>query len=135
MGAAAQLLELPIDSTRTSSAYFSPNSIIAPDFCASSSGISSAPVAVLARTSRLTISSTWRISSAVIGAVWAKSKRVFSGSTSEPFCCTWAPSTSRSALCIRWVTEWLRAVAARAATSTLASTPCPTASRPVVTTP
>jgi hypothetical protein len=35
------------------------------------------------------------------------------GSTSEPFCCTWPPSTSRSALCMRWVAEWLRAVRAR----------------------
>ena len=35
-------------------------------------------------------------------------------STSEPFCCTCAPSTSRSALCIRWVALWLRTVLARA---------------------
>ena len=35
-------------------------------------------------------------------------------STSEPFCCTWPPSTSRRALCIRWVAEWLRMVRARA---------------------
>jgi hypothetical protein len=36
----------------------------------------------------LTISSTRRIWSSVIGALCAKSKRVLSGSTSEPFCCT-----------------------------------------------
>ena len=37
--------ELPMSSTRTSSPYFSPNSIIAPSFCASSIGITRAFVA------------------------------------------------------------------------------------------
>ena len=36
----------------------------------------------------LTISSTRRISSADSGLSWLKSKRVFSASTSEPFCST-----------------------------------------------
>ena len=41
--AAAQLgREVPMSSTRTSSPYFSPNSIIAPAFCASSYGITRA---------------------------------------------------------------------------------------------
>ena len=46
------------------------------------------------------------------------SKRSRSGETSEPFCATWSPSTSRSASCSRWVAEWLARVAARAAWST-----------------
>ncbi|MCY1562229.1 hypothetical protein D9M68_995890 [compost metagenome] len=50
--------------------------------------------------------------------------------TSEPFCCTWLPSTSRRALCIRWVALWLRTVAARSARFTLAVTVSPTASVP-----
>ena len=41
------------------------------------------------------------------GLSWEKSKRVFQGSTSEPFCWTWWPSTWRSAACIRCVAEWL----------------------------
>ena len=51
---------LPMSSTRTSSPYFSPNSIIAPAFCASSIGITRACVAALARTSALTSASTLR---------------------------------------------------------------------------
>ena len=107
--------ELPMSSTRTSSPYFSPNSIIAPVFCAASIGITRASVGALRRISLLTIVSTRRISSSVIGAPCAKSKRVLSESTSDPFCWTCAPSTSRNALCIRCVAEWLRIVRARAA--------------------
>jgi hypothetical protein len=132
--AAAQFRLLPMSSTRTSSPYFSPNSIIAPVFCASSSAITRAWVAALARISALTSASTGGSPRRVIGALWAKSKRVLSASTSEPFCCTWAPSTSRRALCIRWVAEWLRTVLARAATSTGRDV-SPTASLPVRTTP
>jgi hypothetical protein len=54
-------------------------------------------------------------------------------STSEPFCCTWLPSTSRRALCMRWVAEWLRTVAAREARSTFACTVLPTVSLPSFT--
>ena len=78
----------PISSTRTMSPYFSPNNIVAPDFCASSIGITRASVAWLARISALTIASTFAICAPVIGALWAKSKRVLAASTSEPFCCT-----------------------------------------------
>ena len=101
---------LPMSSTRTSSPYFSPNSIIAPIFCASSMRITRACVAALARISALTSASTCAICASVTGALCAKSKRVRSALTSEPFCCTWAPSTSRSALCIRCVALWLRTV-------------------------
>jgi hypothetical protein len=120
-----------MSSTRTSSPYFSPNSIMAPTLLRLVDGITRASVAALARISALTMRSTSRISSAVIGWVWAKSKRVLSGSTCEPFCCTWPPSTSRSALCIRWVAEWLRMVRARASVSTFAVTPLPTLQLPV----
>jgi hypothetical protein len=46
---------LPMSSTRTSSPYFSPNSIIAPSFCASSMGSTRACAAALARISALTM--------------------------------------------------------------------------------
>ncbi len=78
--------ELPMSRTRTSSPYFSPKSIIAPCFCASAIGMTRASVGAFAMISALTIVSTRRISSSVIGALCAKSKRVLSGSTSEPFC-------------------------------------------------
>jgi hypothetical protein len=54
----------PMSSTRTESPYFSPNSAIAPPLTASSKLITCARVPALARISRLTISSTRRISSA-----------------------------------------------------------------------
>ena len=102
-----------MSSTRTSSPYFSPNNITAPDFFASSIGMTCARVGVFCRISSFTARSTLRISSSLIGLSCAKSKRVLSASTSEPFCCTCGPSTSRSALCIRCVTEWLRMVRLR----------------------
>ena len=114
-----------MSSTRTCSPYFSPNSIIAPSFCASSIGSTRAFVAWFSRISALTSASTRRICSAVTGALWAKSKRVRSASTSEPFCCTCSPSTSRSALCIRWVALWLRTVLARRSVSTFAFSTSP----------
>ena len=97
--------ELPISSTRTSSPYFSPKSMTAPDFFACSIGMISARVGVLRTISAFTCASMRRISSSVSGLSCEKSKRVFSPSTSDPFCCTCGPSTSRSALCMRCVTE------------------------------
>ena len=44
-------LEEPISNTRTRSPYFSPNSIIAPVFCASSMAITVAELAVFAKIS------------------------------------------------------------------------------------
>ena len=67
--------------------------------------ITRADVAALASTSALTSASTLRICSSFIGSLCEKSKRVLPASTSEPFCCTCEPSTSRSALCIRCVAE------------------------------
>ncbi len=119
-----------MSSTRTSSPYFSPNSIIAPVFCASSIGITRAWVAALARISALTRSSTRAICASLIGALCAKSKRVRSAFTSEPFCCTCAPSTSRSALCIRCVTLWLRMVLMRCSASTRATNSSPSSTSP-----
>ena len=126
---------LPMLSTRTVSPYFSPNSIIAPVFCASSIDISCATVPALPRISALTIASIWRICASVTGALCAKSKRVRSGVTSEPFCCTCVPSTSRSALCIRWVALWLRTMRARRSPSTLAVNTSPTFTAPSTTRP
>ena len=105
-----------MSSTRTSSPYFSPNSIIAPSRCAASIAITSAWRGVgedLGIDDLLDA----RISSSLIGAVGEVEARLVE-STSEPFCCTWAASTSRSALCIRWVTDgcarWRRATCRRA---------------------
>ena len=102
-----------METTRTSSPYFSPNSARAPEARASSrpSGGSS-PRRSGARCG-------WRCPRprrappAVIGFGWAMSKRSRSGATSEPFCATWSPRTWRSASCSRWVAEWLARVAER----------------------
>ena len=127
--------EEPMSSTRTSSPYFSPNSIIAPDFFASSIGMTCARVGVFCRISAFTSARPGGSPASLIGLSCAKSKRVLSASTSEPFCCTCGPSTSRSALCIRCVAEWLRMVRLRRATSTRASTLSPTFSAPVFSVP
>ena len=105
----------PIDTTRTSSPYFSPNSAIAPEARASSSAISRVSTGVFSSSTALAMSSTALISSALIGLVCEKSKRRRSGETSEPFCATWVPSTWRSASCRRCVAEWLARVADAAA--------------------
>ena len=55
--------ELPMSSTRTSSPYFSPNSITAPDFLACSIGITCARVGAFCRISAFTRGSTSRICS------------------------------------------------------------------------
>ena len=128
-------LLLPMDSTRTVSPYFSPNSIIAPLCCASSSAITCAEATALIKISALTIASTRRIWASVTGALWAKSKRVRSALTNDPFCATWSPSTSRRALCIKWVALWLRTVLARCSASTLATKLAPTLSMPSTTRP
>ena len=78
----------PILSTLTSSAYFSPKSIMAPLFLASSRCIVLASVSVLFSISWLTNISTDLISSEVKALGCEKSKRVFDSSTSEPFCST-----------------------------------------------
>jgi hypothetical protein len=78
----------PIDTTRTSSPYFSPNSARAPDSFASSTPISRVSTGVFWSTMELAMSSTRAISSALIGLVCTKSKRSRSGATSEPRCAT-----------------------------------------------
>ena len=127
--------ELPISSTRTSSPYFSPKSIMAPVFWASSKDITFAEVAALVKISRLTISSTCLIWAAVMGALCVKSKRVLLASTKEPFCCTWSPKISRKALCRIWVALWLRMVSVLCSTSTSALMESPTLSSPSATSP
>ena len=69
---------------------------------ASSDAVSTAE---FCRIMALTRSSTARISSCVIGFWCEKSNLSRPGSTSEPFCATWDPSTWRSASCNRWVAE------------------------------
>ena len=78
----------PIATTRTSSPYFSPNSARAPEARASSIAISRVVTGEFCSTKSLAMSSTFSISSAVIGLGCEKSKRSRSGATSEPFCAT-----------------------------------------------
>ena len=71
------------------SPYFSPNSIIAPVFLAASMSITRACVGCVGED--LGVDALLRSrgsASSVTGALCAKSKRVLSASTSEPFCCT-----------------------------------------------
>ncbi len=89
----------PIETTRTSSPYFSPNSAIAPASIAACGVIRRVSTASLSRTRSLTSRSTTAMSSGVIPLLWLKSKRRRSGATSEPFCVTCAPSRRRSASC------------------------------------
>ena len=125
-----------ISTTRTSFPYFSPNSIIAPSFRASSIGVTNVRTGIASNTFSLTIRSTCSRSSGVSGCEWLKSKRSLSGRTAEPACFTWSPSTSRSAAWRRWVAVWFAIVGKRAAHSTTARTRVPTwstASPPVST--
>ena len=125
-----------MSSTRTSSPYFSPNSIIAPDFCASSIAITRACVARVGQDLGVDHAPRRaRSARRVSGALWAKSKRVRSALTSEPFCCTCAPSTSRSALCIRCVALWLRTVLRAALGVDARDDASPTATAPSTTRP
>src|SRR5216683_7942838 len=96
----------PIDSTRTSSPYFSPNSAMAPAAIASSGVISRVSTGLFSRIRSLTSSSILRSSSSEIGLVWLMSKRSRSGATSEPFWVTCSPRWRRSASCSRCVAEW-----------------------------
>lgn len=104
-------------------------------FCASSMLIMAALTATLAKMASLTRRSTSAISSAVTAWGWEMSKRVDSAVTKEPFCSTCPPNTSRRALCIRWVALWLRILALRISSSTLAVMLSPTFRRPEVCTP
>ena len=79
-----------MSSTRTSSPYFSPNSIIAPVFCASSMAITRACVGGVGQDlgvdERLDLRGSARRSSARCARSRSACAR---RSTSEPFCCTW----------------------------------------------
>ena len=81
-------------TTRTTSPYFSPKSIIAPSFRASSIGVRNVCTGRFSNTRSLTISSTRSRSSALIAWGWVKSKRSLSGRTAEPAWRTWSPRTS-----------------------------------------
>ena len=70
-------------------------------------------VSAFSRTSSLTRRSTPASSSSVSGWKCEKSKRRWSGATSEPVCFTCSPSTSRSARCSRCVAEWFARMRSR----------------------
>src|SRR6266853_2857928 len=71
----------PIDSTRTSSPYFSPNSAMAPAAIASSGVIRRVSTGLFSRMRSFTSSSILRSSSCEIALVWLMSKRSRSGAT------------------------------------------------------
>src|SRR5207244_1992765 len=96
----------PIFTTRTRSPYFSPKSAMAPAASASFRSISRWVTGVLACTCSLTSSSTCSISRSLTAPPWEKSKRRWSGATSEPACDTCVPRTFRSAACNRCVPVW-----------------------------
>src|SRR5215217_3832346 len=125
---------LPIETTRTSSPYFSPKSARAPDSIASSTPISFVTTGSFWRSTALAMSATRRTSSSPTGFGWLKSKRRRSGATSEPFWATWSPRTWRKASCRRWVAEWLARMLARRAWSTASSREWPTLRVPCSTT-
>ena len=102
-----------IDTTRTRSPYFSPNSAIAPAAIASCVFFTSVCTGVFRRICSLTMRSISSDCSRVTALKCTKSKRSRSGATSEPACLTCGPSTCRSAACSRCVAVWLRRVASR----------------------
>ena len=125
----------PIDSTRTSSSYFSPNNAIAPFFFADSMSITLVSITWLRRICALTRRSTSFNSAAVTASRCEKSKRRPSAFTSEPFWVTCSPSNWRSAACSKCVAEWFREIAARRSASTIVATSSPVASTPSSITP
>ncbi len=116
--------------TRTSSPYFSPKRAIAPSARARSKLVCRCPTAWFLRICWKTSSSTCRSSASLIALWCAKSKRIRSASTSEPFCVTCSPRTWRRAACSRWVAVWLSRIAARRAASTASSRWWPTCRLP-----
>src|SRR5262249_47343933 len=91
--ALAPLLPMPIDTTRTSSPYFSPNSAMAPVSSASSSAISRVSTAEFCSTKALAMLSTAATSAAVIGLGCEKSKRRRGGPAPRAFFCPVRPHT------------------------------------------
>src|ERR671924_196581 len=116
-----------ISTTRTSSPYFSPKSIIAPSLRASSICVTNARTGRFSKIRSLTIRSTSARSSGVSAWGCVKSKRSLSGRTAEPAWRTCSPSTSRSARCRRCVAVWLVIVGKRTSHGTTARTRSPAA--------
>ena len=124
-----------MDTTRTFSEYFSPNSAIAPVFLASSMFMIFVTTGRFAWISLFTSTSVFAISSAVMASKCVKSKRSLSGVTREPFCSTWFPSTVLSAFCSRCVALWFLQVSALSSGATSSVTLSPTLNMPFVTYP
>ena len=96
----------PINTTLTSSPYFSPNKAIAPCSIPSSGVISRVTTSVFEFTNLLTFSSIFFISSSVIGFIWLKSNLNLSGATNDPFCITCVPKVLLRDSCNKCVAEW-----------------------------
>ena len=86
-----------METIRTTSGYFSPKSIIAPDFRASARGIVAERIGSPARIFSFTSSSIAVNSSARTAAGLAKSNRSRSSSTFEPCCKACSPKCFRKA--------------------------------------
>ena len=91
----------PIDTTRTLSPYFSPNSAIAPDAIASCVFRTLVVTVSFLSTDSLTSARPAALPRGVSAEKWTKSNRRRSGATSEPACLTCGPSTLRNAACNR----------------------------------
>jgi hypothetical protein len=88
VGAAAQFARGADVETRTSSPYFSPKSIMAPEFLGFGDGQHAGFGGRVGEDLGIDDVLDRRISASVIGWLCTKSKRVLSGSTCDPFCCT-----------------------------------------------
>ena len=97
---------LPIDTTLTSSPYFSPKNARAPFSIAAFGVIILVVTSVLFFTYSFTNLSIVSSSSFVIGFIWLKSNLKRSGATSEPFCITCFPSVRLKDSWRRCVAEW-----------------------------
>jgi hypothetical protein len=88
VAALARPASVPIDTTRTSSPYFSPKSACAPIPRASSGVMIRVSTGAFWRMKSFTSRSTCAYSSGVSALAWLKSKRSRSGALSEPRCAT-----------------------------------------------
>ena len=121
----------PACTTRTDEPYLSPKKAMAPMPSASSRDVSVVSTSMPVNTARLARAKTSSSSSRLGCSWWEKSKRRYSGETSDPCWRTWSPSTARSDACSRCVAVWLRRMASRRSPSMVASASCPARTSPV----
>ncbi|OQC26078.1 MAG: hypothetical protein BWX71_01584 [Deltaproteobacteria bacterium ADurb.Bin072] len=120
----------PMDTTRTSSAYFSVKSAMAPRPMASSLDRISVLTGRFSSTNWFTMASILSSSSADTAAKWVKSNLSLASLTRDPDWCTWSPKTSRNARWSRCVALWWRMMLLRLPASTTSFTASPVARLP-----